>query len=67
MTEAWYLVEELAERWKVSTETIRRKIRRGELRAFSLGSRRGGYRISRGEVERFERERLGLTLADAER
>ena len=47
-----FTVKRLAERWSVSERTIRRRIKAGEIEAFYVGSR---LRISRTDVERFER------------
>lgn len=55
--ERWYTVEEVAERWNLSAEAVRRMVRRGELTVMDLGGRRG-YRIRQREVERFEQERM---------
>lgn len=46
-------VPEVAERLRLKPETIRRWIRRGKLRAFSVGSDRAGLRIRRSEVDRY--------------
>ena len=55
--DAFYTVEELARRWKVNEETVRRFIRRGDLASMIL-SRKGGHRIPAEEVVRFEQERM---------
>ena len=47
-----FTVKRLAERWSVSERTIRRRVKAGDIDAFYVGSR---LRISRTEVERFER------------
>ena len=57
--ERWYTVDQLAERWQLKPETIRRWIRLGDVRAMLLGDRRTGYRIHSDEVKRFEGERMG--------
>ena len=51
--EQWYTVEEVAERVKVSQETVRRWIRRGRLRAVLLGGTRLGYRITQSDLQGF--------------
>ncbi len=50
-TNAFFDVFELARRWHQNPETVRRKIRRGELQATRIGRR---LLISLGEVERTE-------------
>jgi len=44
-------ISDLAERWKLSQPTIRRKIKTGELMAVHIGR---AVRIERSEVERIE-------------
>lgn len=48
-----FTIKQLAKRWSVSERTIRRRIKAGEIPAFYVGSR---LRISRTEIERFERQ-----------
>jgi excisionase family DNA binding protein len=48
-------VNEVAARLRVHPETIRRMLRRGELRGSQPVSRRGGWRIRTSDVERLER------------
>jgi excisionase family DNA binding protein len=55
--ERWYTVEELAERWRVNPETVRRWIRTRQLTVLRLGDK-AGYRVGHEEVARFERERM---------
>jgi hypothetical protein len=55
--ERWYTVEELGRRWSLNPEVVRRMIRRQELQVLDLGPRRG-YRVSEGEVEWFEGQRM---------
>lgn len=57
--DAFYTVEELAKRWKVTEETVRRFIRRGDLKSMML-SRKGGHRIPVAEVIRYEQEHIGV-------
>ena len=45
-------VQEVAERVKVNPETVKRWLRRGELRGSILGDR-AGWRVSEEEVRRF--------------
>ena len=61
--ERWYTVAELAERWRLNTEVVRRWIRRGDVEALELGGK-AGYRIRASEVERFEQERIKKRRAD---
>lgn len=53
-------VEEVAERLKVQPITIRRAIRRGELRSAFLGR---GYRIFEADLERWQRYLLSAQPA----
>lgn len=46
----------VAQRWGVSTETVKRRERAGLLQSLKFNSRLTRYRLS--EVERFEREAL---------
>ncbi len=48
----WLTVGEVAERLKVSEETVRRWLRAGRLNG-TLLSRKAGYRVRADEVERF--------------
>lgn len=50
-----YTVQDLAAAWSCSTGQVYALIRRGELRAFRIGRRRG-LRITQGEVDRWEEE-----------
>lgn len=59
MDAEYFTVKELAARWKVNPETVRRLIRRGQLRAVRIGGTKAGHRIERSDVERYERERRG--------
>ena len=59
MTEPeWLLVDEVAERMRVSVETVRRWIKSGDLAAFAAGGGRGGYRIRRDDLEAFIERRM---------
>jgi len=60
MNERTYTPPELAKLWRVSPDKILAFIRRGELRAFNVASRRRGrprFRILADEVERFTEAR----------
>ncbi|MGN6137235.1 MAG: helix-turn-helix domain-containing protein [Aureliella sp.] len=55
--QAAYTVQELAKRWRVSTNTVGRMIHAGQLRAFQVGllnSCKPRFRIPYSEVERHE-------------
>jgi excisionase family DNA binding protein len=54
-------VTEVAARLRVSTETVRRWLRRGRLRGVLLGGDRGGYRIPASELDRL----LGMLPPEA--
>jgi excisionase family DNA binding protein len=51
-------VDEVAERLRVTPETVRVWLRQGELAGISLG-RRAGYRIEEAELQRFLDRRRG--------
>jgi excisionase family DNA binding protein len=57
LDEPFFTVQEVAERFKVTKYTVRNWIKDGAMRAMRFGGR-GGYRISRAELRRFENERL---------
>jgi excisionase family DNA binding protein len=50
-------LREIAQRWGVHTDTVRRRVAAGELRVVRLSPRRVGIRSS--EEERYLREREG--------
>jgi excisionase family DNA binding protein len=52
VTEELLTVEEVAERLKLSQETIRIWLRTGRLRGIRLGTRRSGWRVPTSEMER---------------
>jgi hypothetical protein len=54
-------LRDLARRWGVSMDTVRRRVAAGELRVVRLSPRRIGVRAS--EEERYLREREGLSPA----
>jgi excisionase family DNA binding protein len=58
MEKLWWSIGELAARWHVSADTIRRRIKDGELRAMQVG---GAWRVHQTVIE--ERERQGLSTA----
>ena len=47
----YFTIPELAQRWKLSESTVRRKIRTGELKPIYIGR---AVRIERSEAERLE-------------
>ena len=53
--DTYLTVEQAAERIQAHVETVRRWLREGKI-AGTLISRRAGYRIAAGEVDRFLRE-----------
>jgi excisionase family DNA binding protein len=55
-------VPEVAERLRVSQETVRRYLRRGWLKGLVLGGRSTGYRIEEEELERFLAANRGATV-----
>jgi excisionase family DNA binding protein len=55
----WLTVDEVAQMLRVTDETVRRWIRRGELPALNVGGARPDYRLQRGELEQFIRRRYG--------
>jgi excisionase family DNA binding protein len=61
VTEELLTVEEVAERLKLSQETIRIWLRTGRLRGIRLGTRRSGWRVPASEMERLLTE--GKTAA----
>jgi excisionase family DNA binding protein len=65
VSEQFLTVSEVAERLRVSEETIRRWLRDGRLFGVHLGSRKGGWRVSERDLEAFLRERR--TTKDSKR
>jgi predicted site-specific integrase-resolvase len=66
--EKWYAVKEVAARYGVSTDTIRRRIKKGRIRAlrFPKASSKSAReydldRISESELQRFERGNMTFT------
>ena len=54
--ERYVTVQEVAERLRVSTVTVRGWLKSGRLRGFVPGGTRTGWRIRESEVERFVKE-----------
>ena len=63
--ERWLTVAEVAERFRLSLETVRKWIRSGELPALHLGGPKAGYRIKESDLARFIAERYEPTVKDA--
>lgn len=55
----WLTVEQVAKRFEIHPETVRRWIRSGELPVLDLGGTKMGYRIKASDLERFVQERYG--------
>lgn len=49
-----YTPDELAERWRITPQIVRRMLRNNEIVGFRL---RGLWRVRRDEVERYERRK----------
>lgn len=49
----YYTVAEVAARFGVSVDTVRKWIKAGELEAIMLGPRKAGYRIADGAIDAF--------------
>ena len=49
----WLTTDEVANELKVNVQTVRRWANDGTLPALNLGSRSGGYRIKRADLEAF--------------
>lgn len=58
-------VQDIAKALKVHEETVRKWVRSGELPAFLLGSRKGGYRVKRSDFETFVRDQFGAEMGKA--
>ena len=59
----WLTVQQVAEELQVDEETVRRWIKRAELPALELGSRKMGYRIKRADLDEFVEERYRGKIA----
>lgn len=55
---AWYTIQQVADRLQVSTETVLRWIRKGELPYLDIGGRKAGYRVRAEDLEAWERARF---------
>ena len=66
MGDEWLTVDEVAERLKVHAETVRRWVRAGALAALDLGSRSGGYRIKRADLDEFVARRYRAARREGE-
>ena len=51
-------VEDVATQLDVSTETVRRYLRTGELKGYRFGGRKAGWRIPQDAIDDFRAERL---------
>jgi excisionase family DNA binding protein len=60
----WLTVRDVATRFKVREETVRRWIRGGELPALALGNK-AGFRIRPDDLETFIADRYGLVSKEA--
>jgi excisionase family DNA binding protein len=60
VNEQWLTVEEIAEKLKVSDETVRRWIRAKKLPVLDLGGPRAGYRIRPSDLQTFLSQRFGI-------
>ena len=56
MNQVWWTIGEVAARWRVSADSIHRRIKDGSLPAMRVG---GAWRIHQDEIER--REKSGLS------
>jgi len=52
MGNEWLTVVEVAQRLKVTEETVRRWLRSGKLHGKKLGPTKAGYRVASSEVDR---------------
>ena len=55
----WVTVAQVAERFQVSQETVRRWIRSGQLPVLELGGVKAGYRIREDDLATFIEARYG--------
>lgn len=58
-TAVWLTTAEVAERLRVTEDTVRRWIRNGDLPVLNLGGFRAGHRIRDADLEAFIAERYG--------
>ena len=61
--ERFYTVEDIVRILQVHEETVRRWLREGELKGFSLG-RKSGYRVRPTDLEAFIRQREEASRRD---
>lgn len=57
--EAWLTVSQIAERFQISQETVRRWVRTGQLPVLDLGGAKAGYRVREADLEAFVDARYG--------
>ncbi len=57
--EVWLTTAEVAERLRVTEDTVRRWIRHGDLPVLNLGGFRAGYRIREADLDAFIAARYG--------
>ena len=55
----WLTVAQVAERFQISQETVRRWIRNGDLPVLELGGLKAGYRVREDDLDAFIDERYG--------
>jgi len=55
--EEYYTPEEIAERLKVHKRTVQRWIAAGTLRAYRFSAQSGNLRVTKGDLDRFLKER----------
>ena len=58
--EEWLSVTDVAERLRVSEETVRRWIRSSSLPVLDLGGPKAGYRIREADLDEFLTQRYGV-------
>ncbi len=56
-------VDEVAARWRVSADTVYRRVKGGELGAFKLGDHNATVRIPADEVRAYERRMANVKRA----
>jgi excisionase family DNA binding protein len=60
--ERWFDVKEIVEKLGVHEQTVRRWIKQGDLPAIMFG-RKGGYRVSESDLDKFLEEQKGKAAA----
>lgn len=63
--DVWLTTAEVAERLRVTEDTVRRWVRNGNLPVLNLGGSRAGYRIRESDLDAFIAERYGPLGKDA--